>query len=105
MKHEADLEQNVLEITNIHIDDVDGCICDDKDFFYQFADETAEIMSTGYKNLQKKCKDKQSSIEEIKIDREKGIFDEPKEFFSEFASETMEIVSASVRNRNGEYNL
>lgn len=62
-------------------------------------------MSTGYKNLQKKCKDKQSSIEEIKIDREKGIFDEPKEFFPEFASETMEIVSASVRNRNGEYNL
>lgn len=105
LKHEADLEQNVLEITNIHIDDVDGCICDDKDFFYQFADETAEIMSTGYKNLQKKCKDKQSSIEEIKIDREKGIFDEPKEFFPEFASETMEIVSASVRNRNGEYNL
>lgn len=55
--------------------------------------------------MQKKCKDKQSSIEEIKIDREKGIFDEPKEFFPEFASETMEIVSASVRNRNGEYNL
>lgn len=105
LKHEADLEQNVLEITNIHIDDVDGCICDDKDFFYQFADETAEIMSIGYKNLQKKCKDKQSSIEEIKIDREKGIFDEPKEFFPEFASETMEIVSASVHNRNGEYNL
>ena len=105
LKHEADLGQNVFEITNIHIDDVDGCICDDKDFFYQFADETVEIMSTGYKNLQKKCKDKQSSIEEIKIDREKGIFDAPKEFFSEFASETMEIVNASVRNRKGEYNL
>lgn len=56
LKHEADLGQNVFEITNIHIDDVDGCICDDKDFFYQFADETVEIMSTGYKNLQKKCK-------------------------------------------------
>lgn len=48
LKHEADLEQNVFEITNIHTDDVDGCICDDKDFFYQFADETLEITSVLY---------------------------------------------------------
>lgn len=27
-----------------------------KIFFYQFADETLEITSAGYKNLQKKCK-------------------------------------------------
>lgn len=72
LKHEADLEQNVFEITNIHIDDVDGCICDDKDFFYQFADETLEITSAGYKICKRNVKDMKDKryfeTEHFKID-------------------------------------
>ena len=58
LEHKADLEQNVSEIMNIPINDVDGCICANKDFFYQFADETIKIVDAGYKNLQKKHRDK-----------------------------------------------
>ncbi len=41
-------------ITPIRIDEVDGAICDNENFFYQFANETSRIIDIGYRNLQKR---------------------------------------------------
>lgn len=39
---------------DITIDPVDGAICENENFFYQFASETEKIIDAGYKNLEKK---------------------------------------------------
>ena len=39
---------------DITIDPVDGAICENENFFYQFASETEKIIDAGYRNLQKK---------------------------------------------------
>lgn len=41
---------------NITIDPVDGALCENENFFYQFASETEKIIDAGYKNLEKKRK-------------------------------------------------
>lgn len=41
---------------NIAIDPVDGALCENENFFYQFASETEKIIDAGYKNLEKKRK-------------------------------------------------
>ena len=38
-------------IEKVIIDKFDGAICDNEDFFYQFASETEKIIDIGYKNL------------------------------------------------------
>lgn len=40
-------------IEEIEIDEFDGAICENENFFYQFASETEKIIDVGYKNLQK----------------------------------------------------
>ena len=45
---------------DIIIDPIDGAICENENFFYQFASETEKIIDAGYKNLEKKrqsCED------------------------------------------------
>ena len=46
-------EDGITTVEEIKVDDVDGAICDNPNFFYQFADETMKIVDTGYKNSQK----------------------------------------------------
>lgn len=41
-------------ITKVKIDEIDGAICDNENFFYQFASETEKIIDIGYRNLQRK---------------------------------------------------
>lgn len=41
---------------NITIDPVDGALCENENFFYQFASETEKIIDAGYMNLEKKRK-------------------------------------------------
>lgn len=41
---------------NIIIDPVDGAICENENFFYQFASETEKIIDAGYRNLEKRRK-------------------------------------------------
>ena len=48
-KNVASDESSVTEIT---IDEVDGAICENENFFYQFASETEKIIDAGYKNLE-----------------------------------------------------
>lgn len=45
---------NTSIITEVNIDEVDGALCENENFFYQFASETEKIIDAGYKNLQKK---------------------------------------------------
>lgn len=45
---------NTSNITKVSIDEVDGAICDNPNFFYQFAIETEKILDAGYKNLENK---------------------------------------------------
>ena len=50
------VDQNELGmsfITPIVIDEVDGALCENENFFYQFSNETAKIIDVGYRNLQK----------------------------------------------------
>ena len=44
------------KIEEIKIDPVDGALCENENFFYQFASETEKIIDAGYKNLEKKRK-------------------------------------------------
>ena len=39
---------------DITIDSIDGAICENENFFYQFASETEKIIDAGYKNLEKR---------------------------------------------------
>ncbi len=41
-------------LEKINIDLIDGAICENENFFYQFASETEKIIDAGYKNLEKK---------------------------------------------------
>ena len=41
-------------LQDIKIDKIDGAICENANFFYQFASETEKIIDVGYKNLEKK---------------------------------------------------
>ena len=43
---------NLSIITDVKINDVDGALCENENFFYQFASETEKIIDAGYKNLQ-----------------------------------------------------
>ena len=47
-------ENNVSHKQPITIDDVNGALCENENFFYQFANETAKIIDIGYRNLQNK---------------------------------------------------
>lgn len=47
---------NTSLITKVNIDEVDGALCENENFFYQFASETEKIIDAGYKNLEKKRK-------------------------------------------------
>lgn len=40
---------------NVEIDTIDGALCDNPNFFYQFANETESILNAGYNNLQRKA--------------------------------------------------
>lgn len=42
------------KIECVHIDEVDGALCSNPNFFYQFASETEKIIDAGYKNLKDK---------------------------------------------------
>lgn len=42
----------VSSVFPIEIDKVDGAICENENFFYQFSSETEKIIDIGYKNLQ-----------------------------------------------------
>lgn len=44
------------KIEEVKIDPVDGALCENENFFYQFASETEKIIDAGYKNLEKKRK-------------------------------------------------
>ncbi len=44
-------KHGLSSITKIHIDEVNGAICENENFFYQFASETERIIDAGYKNL------------------------------------------------------
>lgn len=44
---------NMSNIEPVVIDEVEGAICENENFFYQFANETSRIIDAGYKNLQK----------------------------------------------------
>ena len=46
----------ISNIESVNVDEVEGAICNNENFFYQFANETEKILMAGYKNLQKKCK-------------------------------------------------
>lgn len=41
-------------IAPVIIDEVQGAICDNENFFFQFAGETSKIVDAGYRNLQKR---------------------------------------------------
>ena len=41
---------------DITIDPVDGALCENENFFYQFSSETEKIIDAGYKNLEKRRK-------------------------------------------------
>lgn len=50
------IDQGLYNMSNIEpvvIDEVEGVICENENFFYQFANETSKIIDAGYKNLQK----------------------------------------------------
>ena len=50
------IDQGLYNMSNIEpvvIDEVEGAICENENFFYQFANETSKIIDAGYKNLQK----------------------------------------------------
>ena len=42
----------ISSVSPITIDEVDGAICENDNFFYQFSSETEKIIDIGYKNLQ-----------------------------------------------------
>jgi len=46
-------ENNISNIQEIKIDKINGAICQNSNFFYQFASETEKIIDAGYNNLQK----------------------------------------------------
>lgn len=47
-------EYNISHKQSITIDDINGALCENENFFYQFASETEKIIDAGYRNLQKK---------------------------------------------------
>lgn len=44
----------VSNIESVNIDEVEGAVCNNENFFYQFANETAKIVDIGYRNLQRR---------------------------------------------------
>lgn len=46
-------DSDTSKIEPITISEVDGAMCENENFFYQFASETSKIIDAGYKNLQK----------------------------------------------------
>lgn len=90
------------EIVSIPIDPINGAICENENFFYQFASETEKIIDAGYKNLQKNSIEKDniqtSDIKQIEIDECKGIINASKNFFTQFGFETMEIAKVGYEN-------
>ena len=44
----------ISNIESVNIDEVEGAVCSNENFFYQFANETAKIVDIGYKNLQRR---------------------------------------------------
>lgn len=87
-------KSNSSTLCQIPIDEVDGALCENTDFFYQFADETGKITDAGYKNLLKRT----SEVQPIQVDQKKGIVSAPKDFFSQFATETMDIAQIGYEN-------
>ena len=53
---------NISKIEPITIDEIDGAICENENFFYQFANETSKIIDAGYKNLQKRDKVNEENV-------------------------------------------
>ena len=51
--HFIDKNEDCAYIENVIIDEFDGAVCKNEDFFYQFASETEKIIDIGYRNLQK----------------------------------------------------
>ena len=41
-------------IQDIQVDEVEGAVCSNSNFFFQFASETEKIIDIGYRNLQKR---------------------------------------------------
>lgn len=46
--------EGLSSIQDIQVDEVDGAVCDNPNFFFQFASETEKIIDVGYRNLQKR---------------------------------------------------
>jgi predicted ATPase len=47
-------DEGCSKVQGITVDDVDGAVCDNPNFFFQFASETEKIIDVGYRNLQKR---------------------------------------------------
>ena len=57
-------------VTKVDIDDVDGAICENENFFYQFGSEIERIIDIGYKNKMRNHNISPSNIEKIEIAKE-----------------------------------
>lgn len=44
----------ISKIESVNVDEVEGAVCSNENFFYQFANETAKIVDIGYRNLQRR---------------------------------------------------
>ena len=96
------IKKRSSEIVSLPIDPINGVICENENFFCQFASETEKIIDAGYKNLQMnnigKDNIQSSNIEQIEIDECDGIVNAPNIFFTQFGSELMEIAKVGYEN-------